>query len=71
MEEILAELALRAPVAAVAIYAIYRMSEVMIQLADGLVTISQSQNKTIRDVVTDDMNVSSDSDSQNVISMTG
>jgi len=51
MEDILIELVARAPIAAVAIYAIWRISIVMEVLAKTIETIAISQNQSISDIV--------------------
>lgn len=55
MNDIWIELAIRTPVAAVAIYSIWRMSIVMVMLAKTLESIAISQNDTVGGVVRNEM----------------
>lgn len=51
IDQIFIELAIQSPIAAVAMYTVWRMSLVMIKLSDGLVAIATAQNQTVSDVV--------------------
>lgn len=50
MEQLLIEIAKQSPVALVAVFALWRMSIVMIAIADGLVTIATSNAASVADM---------------------
>lgn len=51
MDNILFEIAKQSPVAIVALFAIYRMSVVMISIAEGLVKIATQNTESIAEVL--------------------
>jgi len=50
MEQLLIEIAKQSPVALVAVFAIWRMSIVMVSIADGLVKIATSNAESVADM---------------------
>lgn len=51
MEQLLIEIAKQSPVALVAVFALWRMSIVMIALAEGLVKIATQNSDSLADIV--------------------